>query len=181
MKRTELEHIIRASADIAQDDEIVVIGSQSILGQFPNAPDELRVSNEADVYPLNKPERWELIDGSIGELSPFHETYGYYAQGVEEGTALLPRDWQTRLVRISNANTRGASGLCLEVHDLLISKYLAGREKDRRFVRAALAHGLADRDTLLERLLGVELDDETRLRITRLIEHDAAQPKKMPE
>jgi hypothetical protein len=38
MKRTELEHIIRASADIAQDDEIVVIGSQSILGQFPEPP-----------------------------------------------------------------------------------------------------------------------------------------------
>ena len=51
MRRSELEHIIRASGDVAQDDEIVVIGSQSILGQFPNAPARLIVSMEADVYP----------------------------------------------------------------------------------------------------------------------------------
>lgn len=37
MKRSELEHIIRASGEIAGDDEIVIIGSQAILGQFPNA------------------------------------------------------------------------------------------------------------------------------------------------
>lgn len=32
MKRSELEHIIRAAGSIANDSEIVVIGSQSILG-----------------------------------------------------------------------------------------------------------------------------------------------------
>jgi hypothetical protein len=38
MKRSELEHVIRAAATIAEDDEIVVIGSQAILGQFPDEP-----------------------------------------------------------------------------------------------------------------------------------------------
>lgn len=65
MKRSQLEHIIRASANIAEDDEIIVIGSQAILAQFPDAPAELLVSNEADVYPKNRPERSDLIDGSI--------------------------------------------------------------------------------------------------------------------
>lgn len=51
VKRVDLEHIIRAAADIADDDEIVIVGSQAILGQFPNAPADLLVSNEADVYP----------------------------------------------------------------------------------------------------------------------------------
>lgn len=41
MKRSELEHLIRAAGSIADDAEIVVIGSQSILGQFPNAPSPL--------------------------------------------------------------------------------------------------------------------------------------------
>ena len=91
MKRSELEHLIRAAADIANDEDIVVIGSQAILGQFPDAPVSMRVSAEADVYPLHHPERADLIDGSIGKLSPFHETYGYYAQGVSETTAYLPR------------------------------------------------------------------------------------------
>lgn len=162
MRRADLEHIIRASADIADDDEIVVLGSQSILGQFPRAPSELLVSNEADVYPRNHPERWELIDGSIGELSPFHQTFGYYAQGVEPGTAVLPTGWEGRLVPISNPNTRGATGLCLEVHDLAIAKLVAGREKDRSFLDAALAHGLVSGALLGERLAATVLDDARR-------------------
>ena len=51
MKRSELEHLIRAAGSIANDSEIVVIGSQSILGQFPDAPPSLLVSAEADVFP----------------------------------------------------------------------------------------------------------------------------------
>lgn len=69
LRRSDLEHLIRAAATISGDDEIVVIGSQAVLGQLPNAPAEMLVSNEADLYPRNVPERWELIDGSIGELS----------------------------------------------------------------------------------------------------------------
>ena len=122
MTRDELEHVIRAAADIAQDDDIVVIGSQAVLGQFPDAPPSLRISVEADVYPRHRPERADVIDGSIGEGSPFHATYGYYAQGVGEETAVLPAGWRERLVPVCNANTRGATGWCLEVHDLLISK-----------------------------------------------------------
>ena len=47
MLRAALEHIIRAAATIADDDEIVVIGSQAVLGQFPDAPPDLLVSIEA--------------------------------------------------------------------------------------------------------------------------------------
>jgi hypothetical protein len=119
--RQQLEHLIRAAAVIVSDDEIVVIGSQAILGQFPDAPEAMRVSTEADLFPLNHPERSDLIEGSIGELSPFHEAFGYYAQGVGEETAILPSGWKQRLVIVQNQNTRGSKGLCLEVHDLLIA------------------------------------------------------------
>jgi hypothetical protein len=64
MKRSDLEHIIRAASEIADDSEIVVIGSQAILGSFPDAPAQLLVSMEADVYPKNHPERADLIDDS---------------------------------------------------------------------------------------------------------------------
>jgi hypothetical protein len=163
VKRSELEHVIRAAATVADDDELVIIGSQAVLGQFPDAPEELCVSNEADVYPLNKPERWELIDGTLGELSPFHDTFGYYAQGVEEGTAVLPAGWKERLVPIRGPGTRGATGYCLEIHDLAVAKYVANRPKDRRFVRACVAHGMLERSTLEARLAGTSLPDE-RLR-----------------
>lgn len=165
MKRVDLEHIIRASATIADDTEIVVFGSQAILGQFPDAPEALLRSNEADVFPRNHPERWELIDGSIGELSPFHETFGYYAQGVAPEVAVLPADWESRLIAVSNANTLGATGLCLEIHDLVIAKLVAGREKDLEFAAVAASAGLIDRSVLEERLAATELDEPRRARV----------------
>ena len=158
MTRAQLEHLIRAAADIADDTDIVVIGSQAVLGQFPDAPASMRVSAEADLYPLHHPERADLIDGSIGELSPFHSTYNYYAQGVSETTATLPPGWKDRLIVVQNANTRQARGLCLEVHDLLASKALAGREKDIDFISEAAKHRMADKNILLFRLAAVDAD-----------------------
>lgn len=43
MKRSELEHIIRAAGSITDARKLVIIGSQAILGSFPNPPAELTV------------------------------------------------------------------------------------------------------------------------------------------
>lgn len=170
MNRDQLEHLIRAAAVIAADSEIVVFGSQAILGQFPDAPESMRVSVEADLFPLHHPERADVIDGSIGELSPFHETFGYYAHGVAEETARLPVAWRERLVVVENANTGGARGLCLEVHDLLVAKAIAGREKDIAFLQEAAEQRMADAETLLRRLSTVEVDASVRETAGRAIE-----------
>jgi hypothetical protein len=172
MKRSELEHIIRAAGSIANDTEIVVIGSQSILGQFPDAPASLLVSAAADVFPMHRPQLSDLIDGSIGEGSPFHEMYGYYAQGVDDRTATLPRSWRERLVRIDNPNTVGVIGLCLEVHDLAISKYVAGRDKDREFTRKLARHRMTQRATLLSRERETDLPQELRKVVKARIDRD---------
>jgi hypothetical protein len=155
----------------------VVIGSQSILGQFPNAPIALCASMEADVYPLNRPERADLVDGSIGEGSFFHEQYGYYAQGVSESTAVLPAGWKKRLVRVRNANTGGTEGLCLEVHDLAISKYVAGRDKDLEFTRALARHGMTRQPTLLARAAATRLGAATRRLVEGRIARDFARAR----
>jgi hypothetical protein len=166
MKRSELEHVIRAAGRIARDREIVVIGSQAVLGQFPDAPEVLLTSMEADVFPRNHPERAERIDGAIGEGSAFHEQFGYYAQGVGEATATLPRGWRARLVSVKNPNTEGVEGLCLEVHDLAVSKYVAGRPKDLAFTWALARHGLTREATLLARAGATKLDP-THLKLVR--------------
>ena len=127
---------------------------------------------EADLYPKNHPERADLIDGTIGELSPFHDTYGYYAQGVGPTTAILPVGWDQRLVPIRNENTRWATGLCLDPHDLPLAKHVAGRDKDLRFIRDAVAQGWIDRDVLEERLATVEIATEHRALITQRIAED---------
>jgi hypothetical protein len=91
MTREELEHIIRASADVTDQYEFVIVGSQSILGPVPHPEDVFTVSAEADIYPLHAPELAEKIEGALGEGSAFHETHGYYAQGVGPETAVLPQ------------------------------------------------------------------------------------------
>lgn len=157
MRREELEHVIRAAATVVGDDEIVIVGSQAILGQFPDAPGSLLVSREADVYPRNHPDRGDEIDGSLGDGSYFDATYGYYAHAVGPETATLPAGWERRLVKVSNANTGGATGWCLEVHDLLLSKCVAGRERDWEFAEEALRHRLADPGELRSRLAELPL------------------------
>ncbi|MBK7004748.1 MAG: hypothetical protein IPH37_06045 [Burkholderiales bacterium] len=165
MRRSELEHVIRAAAAITNEYEIVVVGSQSLLGAVPEPSALLMASMEADVYPLHRPDLADLIDGAIGEGSPFHDCFGYYAQGVGPETAILPVGWQDRLVRIQNPNTDLKVGLCLEPHDLAASKLAAGREKDWDFVAEMLASQVADHAVLLERIaqLPLPIDRKNRL------------------
>lgn len=144
MKRHELEHLIRAAGAITGADEIIVIGSQAILAARPDSPEFLLRSCEADMFTLRDPQDADLIDGSIGEGSPFHETFGYYAQGVWLDTATLPSGWQERLVAIRNDNTRQVTGRCLEPHDLAVSKLVAGREKDLDFLTEMVRHDMLD-------------------------------------
>jgi hypothetical protein len=153
MTRRQLEHIIRAAAATADVRDIVVIGSQALLGAHPAAPTELTESLEADVFPKDDPKRSIVIDGAIGEESLFHRTFGYYAHGVDETTAVLPDGWEQRLVRVENANTMGAVGWCIDVHDLAVSKLAAGRDKDLLFVEAMLRHHFTDIQVIRQRLL----------------------------
>ncbi|SCK08284.1 hypothetical protein VAR608DRAFT_0230 [Variovorax sp. HW608] len=140
MTREELEHIIRASGDITDQYEFVIVGSQAILGSVPNPEAVFTVSMEADIYPKDAPELAEKIDGAIGEGSQFHDTYGYYAQGVGPETATLPKDWQSRVHKVQGRNTNQRIGYCLDVIDLFLSKATANREKDREFCAALLEH-----------------------------------------
>ena len=169
MQRPQLEHVIRAAAGITGATEIVVIGSQAVLGQFPDAPGDLLVSIEADVFTFRNPGDADLIEGSIGEGSPFHQTFGYYAHGVAEETAILPANWKERLIKVRNANTGDGCGLCLEVHDLAVAKLVAGREKDCSFVAALLRHKLADASVIESRLRQSPVSGERlELALTRL-------------
>ena len=149
MNRQELEHIVRAAAGITGENEFIIIGSQSILGKFPDAPRTLRQSMEADIYPKARPELADLISGSIGEYSTFHNTFKYYADGVGPDTATLPAGWETRLIRFSNDNTHNAVASCLDPLDLAYSKLAAGREKDLDFVGELCRHHLIKPSALL--------------------------------
>jgi len=65
MNRDQLEHILRAAGAITGRTEWVIIGSQAILGAFADAPDEITVSEELDLYAPGDEHASDLIDGSI--------------------------------------------------------------------------------------------------------------------
>lgn len=165
MTRKELEHAIRAACDVAEDDAVWVFGSQAILGQYPEAPATLRQSIEVDVSPRNRPERVDAIDGALGELSRFHDTYAFYVHGVPIEGATLPAGWQERTVAVSGGGPKRSTGFCLEAHDLAVSKLVAFREKDRRFVRTLIVEGLVDVETLMHRLRTLPVEEPIRSRM----------------
>lgn len=169
MRRDQLEHVIRASASIADDDEIMVIGSQALLGSHPDAPAALLRSVEVDVFPKNEPARAILIEGAIGEGSPFHETFGYYAHGVGPETAVLSPGWEQRLVPVRGPGTREATGWCLEIHDVVVAKLAAAREHDVSYAAEALRAELVSAETLRERIAGLPIDDARREHTTSLL------------
>lgn len=179
MRRDQLEHLIRASAAILREDGVIVIGSQAILGTYDEGrlPAVVTRSVEADLLPLDGDERKaDLIDGSIGEDSPFHAAFGVYGQGAGPRTATLPPGWRERLVPLTGDGTRGATGWCLEPHDLVVAKLVAWRQKDRRYVRALLDAGLVDATVLVDRLIETEIDVYARGRALSFLADRTSRP-----
>ena len=106
VNREQLAHILRAASTIVDDPNILVIGSQSVLATFDEdeIPDAATASMEVDLAYFDDPteDKADAVDGAIGELSPFHEMNGVYAQGVSVRTAVLPEGWRGRVVPWSN-------------------------------------------------------------------------------
>jgi len=168
MNRAEFEHAIRAAAFHAKDD-IVVIGSQAILASHPEPPESLVRSMELDVFPLNHPERSDAIDGAMGDGSPFHAAWDFYAQGVGRETLVAPAGWENRLIRLELPAIRRKEGTivawCLSAEDLVLAKLAAGRPHDVAFAEDALREEIVSAEQLR---LGVELLPETHREDTRI-------------
>jgi hypothetical protein len=169
VNRQQFEHVLAAAASIVGAEELTVVGSQAILGSVEDAPPEMLMSAEADVYPTAEPARSDLIDGAIGDGSRFHATYGYYAHGVDEGTAKLPAGWRDRAARLTIPPRPGskhrAIAVCPEPNDLVLSKCAAGRDRDWLYARAALDAGLVDVGILIARADDLPVDEVVRARV----------------
>lgn len=174
MNKAQFEHTIRAAGAILDDSKVLVIGSQAIHASIDFKLDEAERSIEVDISSLNDMDgsKADLIDGSIGELSIFQDTFGYYAQGVTPQTATLPDGWRERLVPFLTPGTNGVTALCLELHDLWISKAIASRPKDREFCRALINRNLVEAKILHQRLdMIAKLEPAIRKKVSGYIEN----------
>lgn len=165
MRRDQLEHAIRTACQIIKQPEVIVVGSQAILGTYDESqlPAAATMSIEVDILPIadsiDETSRLaDLIEGVAGEFSPFEELHGFSIDGVDLDTAALPHGWRDRLVKVQNANTAAPAGeprftgWCLDKEDLCVAKLMALREKDRNFVAALLDAGLVNLDLIATRL-----------------------------
>jgi hypothetical protein len=168
MRRDQLEHAIRTACQIIEHHEVIVVGSQSILGTYDERqlPPAATMSIEVDILPLaNTNEETarlaDLIEGAAGEFSPFEQLHGFSIDGVDLTTSVLPQGWRDRLVKVQNANTASPTGdprftgWCLDKEDLCVAKLIAFREKDLNFVDALLGAHLVDGDEIVRRLEAV--------------------------
>jgi hypothetical protein len=156
MTREQLADVLSWVSRIAKTPDVVVYGSQSILGSYSEKelPPEATGSMEVDITFFDDPDnnKSDLVDAAIGELSDFHNEFGYYPQGVSISTAVLPEGWRERLVIFETPRTKPGRGLCLEPHDCILAKLVRFDEKDQRFAVALVKAGLIDLDTLAERV-----------------------------
>lgn len=173
MKKRQVDHVLRVAGRITGARQFVIIGSQSLHGKHPDLADEIVRSPEVDLIAVKSPDRAELLN-EIGVDSPFHQSFGYYADPVDITTAVLPRGWKGRLVYLPAGDTDGVKGLCLEPHDLAIAKYVARRDKDIAFTRALARRGLLSRERLLALLERTTLTAEQRERVRADIAADFA-------
>ena len=80
MRRDQLEHAIRAACQIIGTSEVIIVGSQSILGTFDEEvlPAAATMSLEIDVLPVAASAEEvsrlaDQIEGVAGEFSPFED------------------------------------------------------------------------------------------------------------
>ena len=132
-----------------------MIGSQAILATYPatDLPSGVTLSVEADIafFDDEHENKSDMVDGAVGEDSAFHQTFGYYGQGVSISTATLPVGWEDRLVRFDPEDSKPATSVCLDPIDLIVSKLVAGREKDLSYAEYLLESGHIKAEEIAQR------------------------------
>ena len=159
--REDLERAVRAIATEFASDEVFIIGSQSLLLAWPDAPAVMRTSPEIDAYPGNArlwairekakhpnetPEASEHIDALFGSGSWFHRTHGFYIDGVDENTATLPAGRRMRaIIRRVGVGGRTVTAVAPCPEDPIVSKLGRLAEKDGHSLRRIIlcAHSIA--------------------------------------
>jgi hypothetical protein len=169
-----LERTVRALATEFKTDKVFIIGSQAVLVGWPDAPSAMTMSPEIDAFPANArvweieerskrpnddPEASEHINALFGEGSVFHTTHGFYIDGVDENTAKLPADWNSRaIVRRVHVGDRVVTAVVPCPEDVVVSKLARLARKDREFVEAFHAMRPLDLGVIEERVRSCRLE-----------------------
>ncbi len=120
---------------------------------------------EVDLYAheaLNVEELSDLIDGSIGQDSQFHSTFGYYADGVSPETSKMPSDWFRRASKYESPESPGVLALIPEENDIALAKLVAWRDKDIQWLKDGVAAKILSLEKMNARLALMPATDADR-------------------
>lgn len=153
MNLVSLQHLVRSVRTLAEDCQVVVLGSASLLASFPEMGDgtePLAATYDADLCPQPFDETTALmIHESLGESGAFHLRHGYHVDVLRDSIfETLPHGWRERLVPVPGCDSAAA----LEPHDLAATKLLVGRAKDIALVRHLASAGRLSRTIVEQRL-----------------------------
>src|SRR5260221_11781519 len=121
MKKQQVDHVLRAAGRITGETQFVIIGSQSLHGKFPDIADDIVRSVEVDLIAKRNSDRTEWLN-AIGQDSPFHQSFGYYADPVDDTSAVLPKSREGTPVKVPPGAARGGRGLCVGPQDPGVAK-----------------------------------------------------------
>jgi hypothetical protein len=126
MQRDKVDHVLRAAASVTGHKVFVLIGSAALIARIKGpTPASMLMTQEVDIYAFDVDDvdkLSDMIDGSLGQNSPFHTLFGFYADGVSSETAKMPFDWMTRANKYSSPACLGVTAIVPEENDLALAK-----------------------------------------------------------
>jgi hypothetical protein len=153
MKKQQLNELLSSVVTRHPHLRLIVAGSQALHGHLSSVPSVVEQSMEVDLLLTGEAFRARsLIEEEFGMESPYQGTTGLYVHPVGLGTITLPQGWEQRLVPLGKDRDWG-NVWALEIHDLTVTKLIAGREKDFVFILELLRSENAKLDVVLERFL----------------------------
>ena len=151
----------------------IIVGSQAIFAVADYPPEIVRKSVECDFLLLDKSAGFRSkVTENLGIFSDYQQQTGFYADVLGRATVVLPSGWEERLAELKNENGETIA-LCVEIHDVAVSKLMAGREKDFEFVQAAFQSDYLQIEIFLERaavILNQPASEALLPRLQKLIE-----------
>lgn len=158
----QLEHLVRAAAAMTNTNTLLIVGTQSLLGSCPQAPEILTGHLQADFITPDNQSLALIIEHDIGPASRFNLQFNYCARGLGFVNVCLPSGWEQRLVELETDVSPKVQVRCLSALDMAASKLAAARLKDFRFVAAMLHYGLVQAQALQDTIALLPVSDEQK-------------------
>ncbi len=171
MTLSALQHLLRAALALAEDRQIFVLGSASLLASFPELGDSgalLASTYDADLCCEPFDELiGTMLDEALGENRAYYRRYGYHADILRDSIfGTLPDGWRERLVPVPGiANARA-----LDPPDLAAVKVFVGRPKDITLIRQLHTAGLLQGSVVRQRLDTIAKSDRDIIRCAGLFD-----------